>query len=54
MELLLIVASVVLCAGLLALAGAYIIKEGINQVIEWEEHYREKKREKEKQDNAQL
>lgn len=57
MELLLIIAAVVLCIGLPALAGAYIIKEGINQAIEWKEQYQEdqeKKKEKEKQDNAQL
>lgn len=57
MELLIIIAAVVLCIGLPALAGAYIIKEGINQAIEWKEKYREvqeKKKEKEKQDNAQL
>ena len=41
MELLLIVAAVVLCIGLPALAGAYIIKEGINQAIEWKEQYQE-------------
>lgn len=55
MELLLIVAAVVLCIGLPALAGAYIIKEGINQAIEWKEQYQEeqkKKKKKENQDNA--
>jgi len=57
MELLLIVAAVVLCIGLPALAGAYIIKEGINQAIEWKEQYQEeqkKKKKKENQDNAEL
>ena len=57
MELLLIVAAVVLYIGLPALAGAYIIKEGINQAIEWKEQYQEeqkKKKKKENQDNAEL
>ena len=54
MELLLIVAAVVLCIGLPALAGAYIIKEGINQAIEWKEQYQEEQKKKENQDNAEL
>lgn len=57
MELLLIVAAVVFCIGLPALAGAYIIKEGINQAIEWKGQYQEeqkKKKKKENQDNAEL
>lgn len=42
-----------LCVGALAYAGAYVIKEGINQAIEFNESM-EKEKEKEKQENAEL
>lgn len=40
-----------LCVGALAYAGAYTIKEGINQAIEFNENLG---KEKEKQENAEL
>ncbi len=40
-----------LCVGALAYAGAYTIKEGINQAIEFNENLG---KEKENQDNAEL
>ena len=51
MELVLIVVAIVLGVGLPALVGAYIVKKGINEVIEWRE---QQKKEKESQDNAEL
>lgn len=44
-----------LCVGGLAYAGAYVIQEGINQAIEFDENLeKEKEKEKEKQENAEL
>lgn len=40
-----------LCVGALAYVGAYTIKEGINQAIEFNENL---EKEKEKQENAEL
>lgn len=40
-----------LCVGALAYAGAYTIKEGINQAIEFNKNL---EKEKEKQENAEL
>lgn len=47
-ELQLFVIVIMLLVGLAAAIGAYIIKEGINQAIAWNE------RRKEKQDNAEF
>lgn len=52
MKVVLVLIAVVICVGLPALAGAYAIKEGINQAIEWKEQYQEEQKGKENQGNA--